>query len=54
MQLWSVEYEVNGELFSMHICGTYEEAPTHADMPGLSEPEQVVENIPYEYNVTLN
>lgn len=31
MDLWSCEYEVNGELFSMQICGTYEEALVHAE-----------------------
>lgn len=54
MQLWSVEYEVNGELFAMHICGSYEEAITHADMLGLSEPEKVELIIDYDYKATLN
>lgn len=54
MDLWSCEYEVNGEIFSMHICGSYEEAATHADLLGLSEPERLDSIIEYDYTKSLN
>lgn len=54
MDLWSCEYEINGDLFSMQICGTYEEASYHADMLGLSEPEKVEMLIPINYREKLN
>lgn len=53
-QIYACEYEINGYLFSMHICGTYEEACTHADNLGIGEPELVDAIIQAELNNRLN
>ena len=54
MQLWSVEYEMNGYIFSMHVFGTREEVLTHADNLGLGEPEMIEAVIQNEINNRLN
>lgn len=53
-QIYSCEYEVNGYMFSMHICGTHEEATTHAYNLGLGEPELVHAVIQEQLNNRLN
>lgn len=53
-QIYACEYEIDGYLFSMHICGTYEEAVNHADNLGLGEPELVHAVIQEQLNNRLN
>lgn len=53
-QVYSCEYEIDGELFAMHICGTYEEALSHADNLGLGDPELVNAIVQAELNNWLN
>lgn len=53
-QIYSCEYEINGKRYSMHICGTYEEALSHADNLGLDAPEKVEAVIQEELNRRLN
>jgi hypothetical protein len=45
-KVYSIEYERDGYLYSMHILGTKEEAEFHADSLGLGEPEEVNAIIP--------
>lgn len=52
-KVFSVEYERDGFIYSMHVLGTLEEAQFHSDSLGLSEPEEVVAIIP-DMRVGLN
>ena len=52
--IYSCEYELNGKRYSMHICGTYEEALQHADNLGLGSPERVEAVIQMDLNSRLN
>ena len=45
-KVYSIEYERNGIMFSMHVLGTKEQVAFHADSLGLSEPEEVIAIIP--------
>jgi hypothetical protein len=45
---WSVEYEHNGKLYSMHLTGTEKEILTHADNLGCDSVNELVGVIPYD------
>jgi hypothetical protein len=45
-KVYSLEYDRDGFIYSMHVLGTLEEAQFHSDSLGLSEPQEVVASIP--------
>lgn len=45
-KVYSIEYERDGYLYSMHVLASMEEAEFIADSLGLGEPEEVVAMIP--------
>lgn len=45
-QIYSIEYQRDGYLYSMHVIATQTEAEFIADSLGLGSPEQVVAIIP--------